>query len=123
MTTEDTPLAGVGARVRAARKLVPALTQQRLADRAHVSVSLVKAVEQGRAPATAGFIAAVAPVLGLTVYDLWGQPSPRYGQERTGIATLETAVIAGPALASDHPPHPLDELTTRVDEITRLYDR
>lgn len=120
MVTEDSPLAGVGARVRAARKLTPDLTQQRLADRAHVSLSLVKAVEQGRAPATAGFVAAIAPVLGLTVYDLWGQPSPRYGQERAGVAALETAVMAGPALASDDPPHPLDELADQVHEITRL---
>ncbi|MGH3929367.1 MAG: antibiotic biosynthesis monooxygenase [Pseudonocardiaceae bacterium] len=120
MITEGSPLVGVGARVRVARKLVPDLTQQRLADRAHVSVSLVKAVEQGRVPATAAFVAAV---LGMTVYDLWGQPNPRYGQERAGVTALETAVIAGPALVSDNPPSPLDELATRVDEITRLYDR
>lgn len=46
MITEDSPLIGVGARVRAARKLTPDLTQQRLADRAHVSLWLVRAVEQ-----------------------------------------------------------------------------
>ncbi|MGH8922686.1 MAG: helix-turn-helix domain-containing protein, partial [Actinomycetes bacterium] len=120
MITEDSPLVGVGARVRVARKLVRDLTQQRLADRAHVSLSLIKAVEQGRVPATAGFVAAVAPVLGLTVYDLWGQPSPRYGQERAGVAALETAVMTGPALASDDRPRPLDELTAQVNEITQL---
>ncbi|MGH3980761.1 MAG: helix-turn-helix domain-containing protein [Pseudonocardiaceae bacterium] len=120
---EDSPLDGVGARVRAMRKLQPNLTQQQLADKAHVSLSLVKAVEQGRAPATAAFVAAVAPALGVTVYDLYNQPSPRYGAERAGIAELETAVMAGPALADDGPPAALAELGQRESQVFELVRR
>ncbi|WP_263166781.1 helix-turn-helix domain-containing protein [Streptomyces sp. SCSIO ZS0520] len=58
------------ARLRALRHL----TQQGLADRAHVSVSLVRAVEQNRAPASAAFIGAVARALSLPTTEITGQP-------------------------------------------------
>ncbi|MDQ3989765.1 MAG: helix-turn-helix domain-containing protein, partial [Actinomycetota bacterium] len=64
------PTDGVGRRIRAARKLAPDLTQATLARRAGFSLSLVKAVEQGRAPASPAYVAAAARVLGMTVFDL-----------------------------------------------------
>lgn len=119
----DLPGDGVGRRVRAARKLAPGLTQAALATRMHVSTSLVKAVEQGRVPASPAFVAGAARALGLTVFDLYGQASPRFGEERRHVADLETAVMAGPALASDDPPVDEAELVHRAREIARLHRR
>ena len=56
----------IGYRVASLRKLA-GMTQERLACTAHVSRSLVRAVEQGRMPASAAFTAAVARALGLDV--------------------------------------------------------
>ncbi len=50
---------GVGYRVASLRRLA-GRTQERMAGTAHVSVSRVRAVEQGRTPASAAFTAAVA---------------------------------------------------------------
>jgi transcriptional regulator with XRE-family HTH domain len=121
--SDDPPSDGVGRRVRAARKLAPGLTQEALASRMHVSTSLVKAVEQGRAPASPAFVAAAARALGLTVFDLYGQATPRFGEERRHIADLETAVITGPALASDDPPEPGVDLARRAREVAELHRR
>jgi transcriptional regulator with XRE-family HTH domain len=57
---------GVGARVAEERKLA-GLTQYQLAARASVSVSLIRAVEQGRVPASPAFVSAVARALGVGV--------------------------------------------------------
>lgn len=65
---------GVGRRVRAIRKLAGGLTQEQLARRAHVSVSLVRQVEQGRMPASPAFIASVAGALDVAPAVLMGQP-------------------------------------------------
>jgi hypothetical protein len=87
----------------------------------HVSLSLARAVEQGRAPASPAFVAAAARALNLTVYDLYDQPTPRFGEERAGVSDLETAIMAGPALAADLPPTPLDELEKAVRRISVLH--
>lgn len=120
---QTAPTAGVGSRIRAVRKLSSGLTQAALAQRMHVSVSLVKKVEQGRVPASPAFVAAAARALSLTVFDLYEQPSPRFGVERAGVSELETAVMAGPALADDVAPVPLPELLGRVREIAALQRR
>jgi transcriptional regulator with XRE-family HTH domain len=119
----DLPGDGVGRRIRAARKLAPDLTQAAFARRAGFSLSLMKAVEQGRAPASPAFVAAAARVLGMTVFDLYDQPSPRFGEERAAVAELETAVMAGPALAGDDPPVPLDALEPRVRGVAEMQRR
>ncbi|WP_216211019.1 helix-turn-helix domain-containing protein [Amycolatopsis aidingensis] len=123
MTPEEEGPVGVGRRVRAARKLHTNLSQQQLADRMHVSLSLVQKVEQGLKPATHSFVTEAARALNLTVYDLYDQPSPQFGAEREGIAGVETAVIAGPALASDARPKPLDRLGEAVDQVAELQRR
>ncbi|MGI9064133.1 MAG: helix-turn-helix domain-containing protein [Pseudonocardiaceae bacterium] len=119
----DLPGDGVGRRIRAARKLAPDLTQAALARRAGFSLSLVKAVEQGRAPASPAFVAAAGRVLGMTVFDLYDQPSPRFGEERGAVSELETAVMAGPALAGDDPPVPLGTLEPRVRGVAEMQRR
>ena len=119
----DLPIDGVGRRIRAARKLAPDLTQAALARRAGFSLSLVKAVEQGRAPASPAYVAAAARVLGMTVFDLYGQPTPRFGDECAAVADLETAVMAGPALATDDPPAALDVLEARVRQVAEWQRR
>lgn len=74
MTGDDRPV-GIGQRVRAARKLA-GITQRQLADRAHVSLSLVKQVEQVRVPASPAFVAAVARALEMPATELLSQPGP-----------------------------------------------
>jgi transcriptional regulator with XRE-family HTH domain len=68
--------AGVGTGVAQERK-VRGLTQRQLAERAHVSLSLLRKVEQGSVPASPAFTSAVARALGLGVAELLGQPYPR----------------------------------------------
>ena len=100
---------GVGERVAERRKL-NGLTQAQLAHRAHVSLSLVRKVEQGSAPASPAFTAAVATALRTTVAELYDQPSLRYGAERDHIAEVETAVMEGPASVTAYHPPDLDVL-------------
>ena len=63
----------VGQRLASERKLA-GLNQRALAARASYSLSMVKAVEQGREPASTGFISAVARVLRITPEQLTGAP-------------------------------------------------
>lgn len=110
---------GIGGRVAEQRKL-KGLTQAQLSQRAHVSLSLVRKVEQGSVPASPGFTAAVAKVLGTTVAELYEQPSPRFGNERVHVAELETAVIEGADAVLDRPIPDLDLLAAEVVWIARL---
>ena len=113
---------GVGRRVRAARKIA-GLTQRQLAGRAHVSVSRVKQVEQAKVPASPAFTAGVARALGLSVADLYDQPTPRFGSERAHVADLETAIMEGPATVLPGPVRPLAELVKQVNEVGELQRR
>jgi transcriptional regulator with XRE-family HTH domain len=63
----------IGARVAAERKL-RGLTQYQLADRARVSVSLLRKVEQGSKPASAALVSSVARALRIEQAKLTGQP-------------------------------------------------
>src|SRR6266496_989078 len=63
----------IGARVAVERKL-RGLTQRQLADRAHVSVSLLRKVEQGSRPASLALVSSVAKALGTEQARLTGQP-------------------------------------------------
>ncbi|MGW3470120.1 helix-turn-helix domain-containing protein [Saccharopolyspora sp. NPDC000995] len=56
-----------------ARK-VAGLDQHALAQRASYSTSMVRAVEQGREPASPAFVAAVAKALNIEIQELYGQP-------------------------------------------------
>ena len=70
----------IGARIRAERHLRD-LTQRQLADRAHISLSLLKKVEQGTRAATPALVAAGARALRIDQTVLTGQPY-RTGDQR-----------------------------------------
>lgn len=106
---------GVAARVAEARKLA-GLTQAQLAMQAHLSLSLVKKVEQGSVPASPTFIASTAQALGLLVTDLTEQRNfhsirSRYGIEQRFIPDLERAIIEGENAVLDGPILELPELS------------
>jgi transcriptional regulator with XRE-family HTH domain len=114
---------GVGRRVRSGRKLA-GLTQQQLAARAHVSASLVKAVEQGRVPASPAFVAATARALGLSTTDLTDQPYPATAPEDRRIHAVIPA-LRRELISYQRPvdegvfPRPLAELRAAVAEASR----
>jgi hypothetical protein len=88
-----------------------------------VSLSLLRKVEQGSAPASPAFTAAVARALRTTVAELYDQPTVRYGAERDHVAEVETAVMEGPASLSADPVPSLDVLAAQVDQIAELQRR
>lgn len=115
---------GVGRRVAEERKLAW-LTQNQLATRADVSVSLVKAVEQGRAPASPTFVSAVSRALGIGVADLLDQPFARQSSDERQLYSVVPALrreMAAYLLPPSHdmPPRSLDELARDVDQAARL---
>ena len=63
--------ASIGTRVAEERKL-RGLTQRQLAERAHVSLSLLRKVEQGTVPASPAFTSATARALGVGPQNCWG---------------------------------------------------
>lgn len=86
------PRDAVGQHVAVQRKLA-GLTQYQLADRAHVSKSLVSQVERGTVPASPAFTAAVARALRVDVDTLYGQPPPiDPTAEHAGIPMLRRAL-------------------------------
>lgn len=114
---------GVARRVAEERKLA-GLTQSQLAQRANVSASLVRKVEQGKVPASPAFVSAVARALGTGVATLLGQPF----EHRTSRAEYRIHAIIPPlrrelAAYSIPPdesvrPRPLNELATAVAEVS-----
>ena len=107
-----------GTYIARARKL-DNLTQRELADRAHVSVSLLKKVEQHRAPASPSLISSVARALGRSIAELQGQPYPVQSREDDS-ARRAIAAIRGELTSYIVPPdpeigmRPAGELTAEV---------
>lgn len=92
-----------------ARKL-RGLTQQELADAALVSKSLLKKVEQHRAPASPALISSVARALRTSIAELQGQPYP--AQDRTDEqARAAVSALRGEMTSYVVPPDP--EITVR----------
>jgi len=113
---DDTSVTGVGVRVAEERKLA-GWTQVKLAYEAKVSVSLVRAVEQGRAPASPAFVSACARALGLGVAELLQQPNLRRNRTEHEI---HTAIPAIRRELAAYRLHPLDEIPLRpLDELAR----
>ena len=115
---------GVGGRVAEERKLA-GLTQQQLAIRANVSTSLIRAVEQGRLPASPSFVSAVSRALSVGVPDLLDQPFPRESRADHRIHSTVPGLrreLASYALPPDETlrPRPLSELAQTVAEASRL---
>src|SRR6266852_5853232 len=77
----------IGERIADARK-GRGLTQRALADRVHVSLSLLRKVEQGARDATPALVAATAKALGADVTALTGQPYDQDGRRPDRIHAL-----------------------------------
>jgi transcriptional regulator with XRE-family HTH domain len=77
----------IGARIATERKL-RGLTQQQLADRARVSLSLLRKVEQGSRPPTTALVSSVAAALGVERTKLTGQPYFSGSRKRDAIHEL-----------------------------------
>ncbi|MGH3940319.1 MAG: helix-turn-helix domain-containing protein [Pseudonocardiaceae bacterium] len=116
---ESAPEGAVGQRVAVQRKLA-GLTQYQLADRAHVSTSLIQKVERGVAPATPAFTATIARALGVDVEALTGEPygplltDPR--AEHAGIPALRAVLYSDDVSQLDGQPMSAADLRTRLDE-------
>ncbi|WP_280401334.1 helix-turn-helix domain-containing protein [Nocardia carnea] len=114
---------GVGARVAEERKLA-GWTQARLASEANVSVSLVRAVEQGRSPASPAFISACARALKVGVPDLTDQPYPRDTRAEhlvhAGIPDLRRELAVYRIPPEDVPPRHSDDLAKDVARASQL---
>ncbi len=90
-TVDDDQTRSIGQRIAEARK-ARGLTQEALAQRSTVSVSLLRKVEQGSRDATPAITAAVAKALGVDVTSLTGQPYDQHGRRRDRIHTLIPAL-------------------------------
>lgn len=114
---------GIGQRVAEERKLA-GWTQPRLAAEANVSVSLVRAVEQGRAPASPAFVSSVAKALKVSPAELLGQPYPRTTRDESEVAS-GIALIRSEFAAYDIPPagltpRSLDSVAVEVERMRTL---
>lgn len=120
----DETTAGIGGRVAQLRKL-QGLKQHQLAAAAHMSVSLLRKVESGHAPASAAFTAACARALGFDVTVLTGQPyedlTTDPGTERAAIPELRRALDSHDAPQVDGPVWSAAMLRARLDEGTELH--
>jgi transcriptional regulator with XRE-family HTH domain len=108
----------IGMRVATERKL-RGLTQHQLADRAHVSLSLLRAVEQGSRGATSTLVGAVAKALQVDRTVLTGQPyrgtGPEEDEPHAGIAAIRREVAA-------HGLPPQEERTVGTDLAARVAE-
>jgi transcriptional regulator with XRE-family HTH domain len=116
----------VGARIQRARK-ARGLTQQQLANRAHLSKSLVSKIEAGDRAATGGVVQTIATALAVRpdvlLHDAGPQPPTLDEQIRSALPDLERALIGHDLPApADLRPRPLADLlrTTRKAGELRL---
>ena len=109
---------GVGGRVARARKLAR-LTQVQLAQQAHISLSLLRKVEQGDRAASPAFIAAAARVLSVDIGNLTGQPYPGRRNDTAASATIPDLRRAIIAFDDELPTVPLlfEDLTASLDRV------
>ncbi|MFI7191502.1 helix-turn-helix domain-containing protein [Nocardia nova] len=119
--TQDTH--GVGQRVAATRRL-NGLTQRQLAAKANVSLGLVRSVEQGAAPASQAFIAAVARALNISYNDLTDRPAPTSSREEqqvhAGIPAIRRELATYRIPPEDIPARPYLELAADVAKASKL---
>ncbi len=91
----------------AAERKIAGLSQRQLAGRAQYSLSLLKAVEQGREVASPGFIAAIANALGIEPERLQGLPFVEtLGEDGplVGLTELRTILAEGAYVRAEEPP-------------------
>ncbi|MFI9413206.1 helix-turn-helix domain-containing protein [Nocardia gamkensis] len=115
--------AAIAARVAQNRKLA-GLTQKALAEKANISLGIVRAVEQRMAPASPAFLGAVSKALRVSVADLTGQPYlPAPGPDievHAAVGVLRTE-LAAYDLDNDNVSHvrPLGQITADVEQVCR----
>ncbi|WP_024802708.1 helix-turn-helix domain-containing protein [Nocardia sp. BMG51109] len=110
----------VGRAVASERKIA-GLSQHQLATRAQYSLSLVKAVEQGREVASPGFIAAVSKALGVEPDRLRGTPYVGTLEEDgplEGLAELRAVLAEGAYVQALEPPGQ-SQLVTQLAEVEK----
>src|SRR5688572_20574714 len=117
----------IGARIAVERRL-RGLTQTQLADRSHVSLSLLRKVEQGSKPASSALVFAVAQALHIDRATLTGQPYMTGDRREDAVhglvADLRRELIAYRLIPDEDPPAPtLDQLRAAAAEISRLRHR
>jgi transcriptional regulator with XRE-family HTH domain len=122
----DETVGGIGGRVATLRKL-QGLKQHQLATKAHLSVSLVKKVESGHAPASPSFTAACARALGIEVATLTGQPyedlTADAAADRAAIPELRRALDSHDGPQVDGPVWDASVLRARLNEGQQLRRR
>lgn len=111
---------GVGARLQRLRKL-RGLTQEALANSAHVSASLVRKVEQGTKPPSAAFVAGTARALGVKPSYLYGTDERDAAEQPfvadAGMFALRNAIEAFDDPQPEGEPLPLAFVNARLTEI------
>lgn len=113
----------VGRRI-ARKRLARGLTQQGLADVAHVSKSLVQQVELGKRAATPPFVAAVASALQVDPAELYGQPyrgaTARTDRVHASIDEMRRSLVCIDIPDLDVPPRTLPKLAAEVARLRKL---
>jgi transcriptional regulator with XRE-family HTH domain len=115
---------GIGRRI-ARKRRARGLTQQGLADRAFVSLSLVQQVETGKKPASPSLVAAAAAAMHVDPAELYGQPYRRVerGAERvhTSVDDVRRALAYSDVPPDlDAPPRSLETLAAEITSMQRL---
>lgn len=117
---------GVGSRIARLRKL-RGMKQHQLASLAYVSTSLVKQVEQGRVPASAGFVASAARVLAVDASELYGlhteEALAALPADEAGIVELRAALEPWDDADLDVPPRSVAGLAVEISQLDRLRQR
>lgn len=111
----------IGERIAVARK-VAGLNQYALAQRASYSTSMVRAVEQGREPASPSFVACVARALGVEIEELYGQPYRDLLDDDGGLPGVEElrTLFAEGRHVTALQPSSLDELAADLECVRTL---
>ncbi|MEV5838994.1 helix-turn-helix transcriptional regulator [Nocardia sp. NPDC052112] len=99
---------------------IAGLTQRALATRTNYSLSMVKAVEQGREPASPGFLSAVAKVLRITPEQLTGAPYAD-GKPLSDAVNNLAVLLAEGRYARATEPGDLAEIETDLAAAQQLY--
>lgn len=111
----------IGDRIAMARK-VAGLNQHTLAQRANYSTSMIRAVEQGREPASPAFVAAVSQGLGIEAEELYGQPYRDLLDTEGGVAGLVElrTLFAEGAHVAPLEPGSTRELAAELDRVRAM---
>lgn len=104
------------------------LTQQGLADRAFVSLSLIQQVETGKKPASPSLVAAASAAMRVDPAELYGQPYRRGERGAHGVHASVDDVRRALAYSDippdlDTPPRSLDVLSGEITSIHRLLQQ